>query len=98
MALSPKEKVMLRVYHQISEYLDAYLRGEATLGEVGDRLLSLFPSYYDEAFEEDYDLICEVLAGVYEVRDGVMAEESFRRAIEMFLRKSRSRPRGTGPL
>ena len=76
---------MLNHNSQLPVALGRYFRREATLFELTNQLLDLFRPYFDEAYEDEENLIGDFLAAAYEVQDGVMEEETFRQAIDGFL-------------
>ena len=61
------------------EMLDRYARQELSLESLHDQLSLGLQAYFDSASEEDVEILSEVLSAIYEVEDGMLEEEEFRR-------------------
>ena len=68
--------------------LTAYTRREISFNEFHDTLSRRAQVISDQSSEEGLELFFEILACIYEVQDGVMAEATFRQAIQEFLAKN----------
>jgi hypothetical protein len=61
--------------------LESYVRRELTLVAAHDQLSLSLQSFTENASDDDLGLLSEVLSALYEVEDGVLDEETFRRAV-----------------
>ena len=76
---------MIEVAPALAIPLVAYTRREISFAEF-DHILALRAQIIsDQSTEEGLELFFEILACIYEVHDRVMAEETFRQAIQEFL-------------
>lgn len=60
------------------EILDHYVQGQVSLGFVHDRLSLNLQDLTKNASEDELERLSEILAGLYEVEDGVLDEETYR--------------------
>ena len=70
---------------ELPDLLEPYLRRESALLEMRNQLYLNLPTIFPKSGEPERELLSEILAGIYEVEDGVMPEETFRHAIQEFL-------------
>jgi hypothetical protein len=61
------------------EMLDHYASRELNLEALHDQLSLGLQEYFDNASDEDIEIFSEVLSAIYEVEDGVLDEEEFRK-------------------
>ena len=73
---------------ELPALLEPYIRRESTLLEMRNQLYLNLPTLFPKSAEPERELLSEILAGIYEVEDGVMPEETFRQAIQEFLAKN----------
>ena len=78
---------MYRIVPELASFLAPYLNGEVPLQEMRDGLYLHFQAFLGKATEDDKEMLSELLACIYEVEDGVMAEETFRKAITQFIER-----------
>ena len=77
---------MYRIIPELAKLLDPYLKGEVPLQEMRDRFYLHLQVMFGESSQDDKEMLSELLACIYEVEDGVMAEETFRQAVTQFIR------------
>ena len=63
------------------DFLGRFAEGQDSLEAFHDRLTLGLQSITDGASDDDIDLLSEVLAGLYEVKDGVLGEDEYRSAV-----------------
>ena len=78
----------MEVIPELPALLEAYLRKESALREMRNQLYLNLPILFPKSAEPERGLLSEILAGIYEVEDGVMPEETFRQAVQEFLAKN----------
>lgn len=83
---------MLEVVSPLAEPLAAYTRREISFNEFHDTISRRAQIISDQSTEEGIELLMEIYAGIYEVQDGVMNEETFRQAIQKFLAQQSAIP------
>ena len=76
---------MVEIIPELPALLEPYIRSESTLLEMRNQLYLNLPTLFPKSAEPERELLSEILAGIYEVEDGVMPEETFRQAIQEFL-------------
>lgn len=79
---------MIEVAPELSVPLVAYTRREIGFAEFNDILTLRLQIISDRSTEEGIELLLEIFACIYEVEDGVMAEETFRQILNGFLAKN----------
>ena len=79
---------MIEVTPALAIPLVAYTRREIGFAEFHDTLSKRAQIISDQSTEEGIELLLEIYAGIYEVEDGVMAEETFRQILNGFLAKN----------
>ena len=79
---------MIAVAPALAVPLLAYTRREIGFTEFHDILTLRLQIISDRSTEEGIELLLEIYAGIYEVEDGVMAEETFRQILNGFLAKN----------
>jgi hypothetical protein len=72
---------MVRNVSELMALLAQYAKGELCLEDMHDRLSLSLQGFFDGASEEDIELLSEIHSALYEVEDGVLEEEAFRRAV-----------------
>lgn len=77
---------MYRIVPELAKLLDLYLNGEVPLKEMRDKLYLQMQVLFGESSQDDKELLSELLACIYEIEDGVMAEDTFRLAVTQFIR------------
>ena len=77
---------MYRIVPELAKLLNPYLKGEVPLQEMRDKLYLQMQILFGESSQDDKEMLSELLACIYEVEDGVMAEEKFRQAVTQFIR------------
>ena len=70
--------------------LEPYIRRESTLLEMRNQLYLNLPTLFPKSAEPERELLSEIFAGIYEVEDGFMPEETFRQILQGFLNKNPS--------
>ena len=70
---------------ELPALLEPYIRKESALREMRNQLYLNLPTLFPKSAEPERELLSEIFAGIYEVEDGVMPEETFRQAIQEFL-------------
>ena len=79
---------MIEVAPALTVPLIAYTRREIGFTEFHDTLSKRAQIISDQSTEEGIELLLEIYACIYEVEDGVMAEETFRQILQGFLDKN----------
>ena len=79
---------MIEVAPALAVPLVAYTRREMGFAEFHDTLSKRAQIISDQSTEEGIELLLEIFACIYEVEDGVMAEETFRQILQGFLAKN----------
>lgn len=77
---------MYRIVPKLAKLLDPYLNGEVPLQEMRDEFYLQMQVLFGESSQDDKEMLSELLACIYEIEDGVMAEETFRLAVNQFIR------------
>ena len=62
--------------------LDRYVRQDLTLEALQDQFSLGLQEYFDQASEEDIELLSEIHSAIYEVEDSLLDEEELRRAVK----------------
>lgn len=83
---------MLEIVSPLAEPLAAYTRREISFNDFHDTISRRAQIISDQSTEEGSELLMEIYAGIYEVQDGVMNEETFRQAIQKFLAQQAAIP------
>ena len=78
----------MEVIPELPALLEPYIRKESTLLEMRNQLYLNLPTLFPKSAEPERELLSEIFAGIYEVEDGVMAEETFRQILQGFLDKN----------
>ena len=76
---------MLKIIPEFKALLAAYAGREISFNEFHDDLSQGLQFVFENSSGDGLDFLSEVLAGIYEVQDGVTNEETFRQAIQKFL-------------
>lgn len=76
---------MFEIVSPLAEPLAAYARREISFNDFHDTISRRAQIISDQSTEEGIELLMEIYAGIYEVQDGVMPEETFRQAVQKFL-------------
>ena len=79
---------MVKIVPEFKALLAAYAGREVSFTEFDAELSRGLQFVFENSTEEGLDFLSEVLAGIYEVQDGVMLEVDFRQAIQEFLAKN----------
>ena len=79
---------MVKIVSEFRSLLAAYAGREVSFNEFDDELSRGLQFVFENSDEDGLDFLSEILAGIYEVQDGVMAEAVFRQAIQEFLAKN----------
>lgn len=79
---------MVKIVPEFKALLAAYAGREVSFNEFDDELSRGLQFVFENSDADGLDFLSEVLAGIYEVQDGVMAEAVFRQAIQEFLAKN----------
>ena len=79
---------MVKIVPEFKALLAAYAGREVSFTEFDAELSRGLQFVFENSTEEGLDFLSEVLAGIYEVQDGVMLEADFRQAIQEFLDKN----------
>ncbi len=75
---------MIKLSDLISS-LEPYVEGHVDLETWYNQALLSFQSLTEHASDDDLDVLSEILAGLYEVQDGVLDEEIYREALRELL-------------
>ena len=78
----------MKVIPELPALLEPYLRKESALLEMRNQLYLNLPTIFPKSGDPERELLSEILAGIYEVEDGVMPEETFRQTLQGFLDKN----------
>ena len=78
----------MKVIPELPALLEPYIRKESALREMRNQLYLNLPTLFPKSAEPERELLSEILAGIYEVQDGVMPEETFRQILQGFLDKN----------
>ena len=78
----------MEVIPELPALLEPYLRKESALREMRNQLYLNLQTIFPKSGEPERELLSEILAGIYEVEDGVMPEETFRQILQGFLDKN----------
>ena len=78
----------MEVIPELPALLEPYIRKESTLLEMRNQLYLNLPTLFPKSAEPERELLSEIFAGIYEVEDGVMPEETFRQILQDFLAKN----------
>ena len=78
----------MEVIPELPALLAPYIRRESTLLEMRNQLYLNLPTLFPKSAEPERELLSEIFAGIYEVEDGVMPEETFRQILQGFLAKN----------
>ena len=81
---------MVKIIPELPALLEPYIRRESTLLEMRNQLYLNLPTIFPKSGEPERELLSEIFAGIYEVEDGVMPEETFRQILQGFLDKNPS--------
>ena len=76
---------MVKIVPEFKALLAAYAGREVSFTEFDAELSRGLQFVFENSTEDGLDFLSEVLAGIYEVQDGVMPEADFRQAIQEFL-------------
>ena len=79
---------MVKIIPELPALLKPYIRKESTLREMRNQLYLNLPTLFPKSGEPERELLSEIFAGIYEVEDGVMPEETFRQILQGFLDKN----------
>ena len=78
----------MEVIPELPALLEPYIRRESALLEMRNQLYLNLQIIFPKSGEPERELLSEIFAGIYEVEDGAMPEETFRQAIQEFLAKN----------
>lgn len=81
---------MIARISELLKVLDSYAQGEMALPAMHDQLSLSLQELFDNASEDDVEMLSEVMAAMYEVEDGVLPETEFQRALREMIREQRS--------
>ena len=70
---------------ELRALLESCIRQETALPEMRNQLYRNLQTIFPQSAEPEREFLAEILAGIYEVQDGVMLEADFRQAIQEFL-------------
>ena len=76
---------MVKIVPELRALLESYIRQETALPEMRNQLYLNLQTIFPQSAEPERELLAEILAGIYEVEDGVRAEEAFRQILQGFL-------------
>ena len=79
---------MVKIVPEFNALLAAYARREVSFNEFDDELSQGLQFVFENSDADGLDFLSEILAGIYEVQDGVMAEAVFRQILQGFLDKN----------
>ena len=79
---------MVKIIPELPALLEPYIRRESTLLEMRNQLYLNLQTIFPKSGEPERELLSEIFAGIYEVEDGVMPEETFRQILREFLAKN----------
>jgi hypothetical protein len=81
---------MIAGVSDLLKLLDRYAQGEMTLEAMHDQLSLSLQELFDNASEDDVEMLSKVMAAMYEVEDGVMSEAEFRCGLREMIQEQRS--------
>jgi hypothetical protein len=70
--------------------LEQYVQGAMPLEAMHDQLSLSLQELFDNASEDDVEMLSEIMAAMYEVEDGVLPEVEFRRALHKLIQDQMS--------
>ena len=79
---------MIKIVPEFNALLAAYAGREVSFNEFDDELSRGLQFVFENSDEDGLDFLSEILAGIYEVQDGVMPEKTFRQILQGFLDKN----------
>ena len=79
---------MVKIVPEFKALLAAYAGREIGFNEFDAKLARGLQFVFENSTEDGLDFLSEVLAGIYEVQDGVRPEAAFHQAIQEFLAKT----------
>lgn len=79
---------MVKIVPEFKALLAAYADREIGFNEFEAELSRGLQFVFENSAEDGLDFLSEILAGIYEVQDGVRAEAAFHQAIQEFLAKN----------
>ena len=84
----PMSKSAPEITPALRALLESYIRKETALPEMRNQLYQSLQTIFPQSAEPGRELLAEILAGIYEVEDGVRAEATFRQILNGFLAKN----------
>ena len=79
---------MVKIVSEFRSLLTAYAGWEVSFNEFDDELSRGLQFVFENSDADGLDFLSEILAGIYEVQDGVMPEKTFRQILQGFLDKN----------